>query len=156
MQTRQDKAAARQQTKQTDTAASQQGDSTPRARSQQGQQGQIQQVWRDQQQHQLHQQADAQSTAGWQQVRRRLKQQAAMQTKSDFNHQAKRVPGQQAAGGSGYQAEGGFGHQAAAGQAAEAPQNVAMLTAIPPTPCKAPLADLINSLSLANKVRFQL
>ena len=33
--------------------------------------------------------------------------------------------------------------------------NVAMLTAIPPTPCKAPLADLINSLSLVNKVRSQ-
>jgi hypothetical protein len=31
--------------------------------------------------------------------------------------------------------------------------NVAMLTAIPPTPCKAPLADLVNSLSLVNKVR---
>lgn len=31
--------------------------------------------------------------------------------------------------------------------------NVAMLTAIPPMPCKAPLADLINSLSLVNKVR---
>lgn len=33
-------------------------------------------------------------------------------------------------------------------------RNVAMLTAIPPTPCKAPLADLINSLSLANKVDY--
>ncbi len=33
------------------------------------------------------------------------------------------------------------------------PFNVALLTAVPPSPCKAPLADLFNSLSLANKVR---
>lgn len=33
------------------------------------------------------------------------------------------------------------------------PFNVALLTAVPPSPCKAPLADLLNSLSLANKVR---
>lgn len=32
------------------------------------------------------------------------------------------------------------------------PPNVALLTAVPPSPCKAPLADMLNSLSLANKV----
>jgi len=34
------------------------------------------------------------------------------------------------------------------------PPNVALLTAVPPSPCKAPLADMLNSLSLANKVQY--
>lgn len=43
--------------------------------------------------------------------------------------------------------------QAGGGAAGTPPLNVALLTAVPPSPCKAPLADLLNSLSLANKVR---
>lgn len=145
-QTGQGQPAARQKTGQTSSAASRQGNSAPQAWPHHQQDGHAQpQQWREQQQHQQQQQADVQSTAGWQQVRRQLL------SWHQFGRQTPRRRLQQLAA----QTESGSNQQAAVGQAMEAPQNVAMLTAIPPTPCKAPLADLINSLSLANKVHSQ-
>lgn len=100
---------------------------------------------------QLHDSNDSrqdQQQASWQQRRRlvQLQGQHQQQRGSTWRPRSRRRQLQQ-------RARQLLRQQSHNGAAADARPNVAMLTAVPPTPCKAPLADLINSLSLANKVR---
>lgn len=103
------------------------------------------------------QRAEDQSSAAslqperWQQVRRRL----SAWHWGPWQHPRRRLQQerpQQPDGTAAQHSTEAEGPDDAAVQAGGMHRNVAMLTAIPPTPCKAPLADLINSLSLANKV----